>query len=94
MQKLGTAKTIRFEDYLIISLSGKWEQAFGRLPEFEVKLDKREGVLARDNYSYKKYQKELANKKKQEEKRQSKLAKKNAQAKADPERTPNEDVAS
>ena len=39
MQKLGTAKTIRFEDYLIISLSGKWEQAFGRLPEFEVKLD-------------------------------------------------------
>ncbi len=61
---------------------------------FGVKLDKREGALARDNYSYKKYQKELANKKKQEEKRQSKLAKKNAQANADPERTPNEDVAS
>ncbi len=51
-------------------------------------------MLARDNYSYKKYQKELANKRKQEEKRQSKLAKKNAQAEADPGRTPNEDVVS
>jgi hypothetical protein len=37
-------------------------------------------MLARDNYSYKKYQKELAKKKKREEKLQSKLAKKNAQA--------------
>jgi len=51
-------------------------------------------VLARDNYSYKKYQKELANKKKQEEKRQNKLAKKNAQTEAGPERTPNGDVVS
>ena len=38
-------------------------------------------MLARDNYSYKKYQKELARKKKREEKQQSKLAKKNIQAK-------------
>ena len=34
--------------------------------------------MARDNYSYKKYQKELARKKKQEEKKANKLAKKNA----------------
>lgn len=39
----------------------------------------KEDTLARDNYSYKKYQKELARKKKREEKLQSKLAKKNAQ---------------
>jgi len=39
-------------------------------------------MLARDNYSYKKYQKELAQKKKREEKLQSKLAKKNVQASA------------
>jgi len=32
--------------------------------------------LARDNYSYKKYQKELARKKKAEEKKQRKLEKK------------------
>jgi hypothetical protein len=37
-------------------------------------------MLARDNYSYKKFQRELAQKKKREEKLQSKLAKKNAQA--------------
>ena len=36
--------------------------------------------MARDNYSYNKYQKELARKKKREEKRQSKLNKKNIQA--------------
>jgi hypothetical protein len=40
-------------------------------------------MLARDNYSYKKYQKELAQKR--EEKLQSKLAKKNVQASADQE---------
>jgi len=34
--------------------------------------------LARDNYSYKKYQRELAKKKKKEEKLQRKLDKKNA----------------
>jgi len=38
--------------------------------------------LARDNYSYKKYQRELAQKKKREEKLQSKLAKRNVQASA------------
>ncbi|MFH1045641.1 MAG: hypothetical protein V1727_01605 [Candidatus Omnitrophota bacterium] len=37
-------------------------------------------MLAKDNYSYKKYQKELAQKKKREEKLQKKLAKKNIQA--------------
>jgi len=48
--------------------------------------------LARDNYSYKKYQRELAKKKKNEEKRQSKLDKKNIQAKADSEQASNEGV--
>ncbi len=43
----------------------------------------KEGILARDNYSYKKYQKELARKKKAEEKMQRRLAKKNPEAKAD-----------
>ena len=33
-------------------------------------------MLARENYSFKKYQRELANKKKAEEKRQKKLQKK------------------
>ena len=37
--------------------------------------------MARDNYSYKKYQKELAKKKKKEEKKQSKLDKKNIETK-------------
>ena len=46
--------------------------------------------MVRDNYSYKKYQKELAKKKKKEEKQQSKLDKKNIQAKA--EQASNEDV--
>ncbi len=36
--------------------------------------------MARDNYSYKKYQKELAKKKKAEEKKQRQLEKKNLQA--------------
>ena len=36
--------------------------------------------MARDNYSYKKYQRELAKKKKKEEKMQRKLDKKNASA--------------
>lgn len=40
--------------------------------------------MARDNYSYKKYQKELAKKKKKEEKLQNKLAKKNAQVILEP----------
>ena len=41
--------------------------------------------MARENYAYKKYQRELTKKKKREEKRQSKLAKKNLQASADQE---------
>ncbi|MFC1508139.1 hypothetical protein ACFL60_00445 [Candidatus Omnitrophota bacterium] len=41
--------------------------------------------MARDNYSYRKYQKELAKKKKKEEKNQRKLAKKNMQVKVDSE---------
>lgn len=40
--------------------------------------------MARDNYSYKKYQRELAKKKKNDEKRQRKLDKKNIEAKAPP----------
>ena len=36
--------------------------------------------MARDNYSYQKYRRELAKKKKKEEKMQRKLDKKNAQA--------------
>ena len=45
-------------------------------------------MLGRDNYSFKKLQKELATKKKREEKIQSKLAKKNALASADQEQAP------
>jgi len=48
-------------------------------------------VLARNNYSYQKYQKELAKKKKKEEKRQIKLDRKNAKAKADLEQTSNQE---
>jgi hypothetical protein len=40
--------------------------------------------LAKDNYSYQKYQKELAKKKKKEEKRQRRLNKENLPAKEDP----------
>lgn len=40
-------------------------------------------MLARDNYSYKKYMRELAQKKKREEKLQRKLAKKAAKAKGE-----------
>jgi len=47
-------------------------------------------MLARDNYSYRKYQKELAKKKKKEEKRQRKLAKKNIQSKEDEAQVSNE----
>ncbi|MFH2137300.1 MAG: hypothetical protein ABII88_02185 [Candidatus Omnitrophota bacterium] len=44
--------------------------------------------MARDNYSFGKRQKELAKKKKQEDKRQSKLDKKNLKVKDDSEQTP------
>ena len=47
--------------------------------------------MARDHYSYVKYQKELA-KKKREETKQSKLAKKNAQAKESLEQVPDTDI--
>ena len=45
--------------------------------------------MARDNYSYRKYQQELTKKKKKEEKKRRKLDKKNKQAKADSEQTSN-----
>lgn len=48
----------------------------------------KEDILARDNYSYAKYQKELAKKKKKEEKRQKKLAK-SMQAKTDTQQASN-----
>ena len=48
--------------------------------------------MARDNYSFKKRSKELARKKKQEEKRQRKLDKKNAPLQEDPTQVPNDGV--
>ncbi len=45
--------------------------------------------MARDSYSYNRDQKELAKKKKQEEKNQRKLDKKNLQAQAPSEQAPN-----
>ena len=49
-------------------------------------------MLARDNYSYKKYQRELTKKKKKEEKMQRKLDKKNALLKESSEQVPGADV--
>ncbi|MBI4706400.1 MAG: hypothetical protein HY761_00540 [Candidatus Omnitrophica bacterium] len=49
-------------------------------------------MLTRDNYSYKKYQKELAKKKKMEEKKQRKLEKKAAEAAPEPEQVSNDQV--
>ena len=46
-------------------------------------------MLARDNYSFSKRQKELAKKKKKEKKQQKKLDKKNMQDGADSEQTSN-----
>ena len=46
-------------------------------------------MLARDNYSYRKYQKELVKKKKKEKKEQRKLDKKNMQTKANSEQVSN-----
>jgi len=48
--------------------------------------------LARDNYSYKKYARELAKKKKKEEKLQRKLDKKNALPEGEPGQLPSEDT--
>jgi len=47
------------------------------------------GMLARENYSYKKYQKELVKKKKREEKKQRKMDKKNMETKEDSGQAPN-----
>lgn len=48
--------------------------------------------MTRNNYSYIRYQKELAKKKKLEEKKQSKLDKKNAQAKDNQAHVPDTDI--
>ena len=48
--------------------------------------------MARDNYSYKKYQRELAKKKKREEKLQRKLDKKN-QANVNPDQISDDTIA-
>jgi hypothetical protein len=49
--------------------------------------------VARDNYSYKKYQKELARKKKAEEKKQRKLEKKALEASLESGQVPNDQAA-
>ncbi len=49
--------------------------------------------MAKDNYSYKKYQKELAKKKKVEEKKQRKLEKKAMEATPESEQVTNDPVA-
>ncbi|MCX5701631.1 MAG: hypothetical protein NTW64_01465 [Candidatus Omnitrophica bacterium] len=49
--------------------------------------------MARDNYSYKKFQKELARKKKTEEKKQRKLEKKATEANLESGQVPNGPIA-
>ena len=49
--------------------------------------------MARDNYSYKKHQKELTRKKKTEEKKQRKLEKKAMEAAPEAEQVPNDQSA-
>jgi len=49
--------------------------------------------VTRDNYSYKKYQKELTRKKKAEEKKQRKLEKKATEARLESGQVPNDQVA-
>ena len=49
--------------------------------------------MARDNYSYRKYQRELTKKKKKEAKLQRKLDKKNVSPAGDPGQVPGGDVA-
>ncbi len=51
---------------------------------------RRGGILAKNNYSYRKYQRELKKKKKKEEKAQRKLDKKNAELSGNPEAAPEE----
>jgi hypothetical protein len=53
----------------------------------------KEGMLARNNYSYQKQQKERAKKKKKEEKRQRKLNKENTQDKEGSEKEDSEQVS-
>ena len=52
----------------------------------------KEGIVTRDNYSYKKYQKELARKKKNEEKKQRKLDKEKLKAETSPEQPASGDL--
>ena len=49
--------------------------------------------MARDNYSYKKFQKELARKKKTEEKKQRKLKNKAMEAPLESGQAPNDQIA-
>ena len=53
----------------------------------------KEDILARDNYSYQKYKRELTKKKKKEDKLQRKLDKKNKQSDEVPGTASNEDAA-
>ena len=53
----------------------------------------KESIVTRDNYSYKKYQKELVKKKKVDEKKQRKLEKKAMEATSESGQVPNEHVA-
>lgn len=52
----------------------------------------KEDRLARENYSFKKYQKELARKKKNEEKKQRKLDKEKLKAETSPEQSASGDL--
>lgn len=42
MKKIGEAKTMLFEGYLILSLDKKWLDVFGEEPTFEASLDDNE----------------------------------------------------
>jgi anaerobic ribonucleoside-triphosphate reductase len=53
----------------------------------------KESIVSRDNYSYKKYQKELTRKKKAEEKRQRKLEKKVMRPGLESGQVPNDQAA-
>jgi len=57
------------------------------------KLVLKESIVTRDNYSFKKHQKELARKKKAEEKKQRKLEKKAMEDTPDPGQVPKTQVA-
>ena len=39
MNKIATTTCHLFENYLIISLTCKWIDVFGRIPEFDVSID-------------------------------------------------------